>query len=93
MIFGLINQLKKKPREFNYRPITYDPDLKDFRDKVLERNNGKKFDFRRARQADNKKFLQKQLIRFAVIMFVLLTVAYYVFTSKSLDNFANWLVS
>ena len=60
MIFGFVNQLRRKERGFNYKPISYDADLKDFRDKVQERtsNPEKKFDFRSHRKATNQRHFQ-----------------------------------
>jgi len=95
MIFGFVNQLRRKERGFNYKPISYDPDLKDFRDKIQERSNnsGKKFDFRKHRQADNQKQFQRQAIRFVVVLCFLIFIAYLIFTSSALDSFANWLTN
>lgn len=96
MIFRFISHMRTKPKEFYYRPISYDPDLKDFRDKVRERVNNpdsKKFDFRRHQQAANRKDFQKQLIRFAFILVILIVIAYLIFTSSALDSFAKWLVN
>jgi|GEM_PF-3316646 len=96
MIFGILNKLKNKPREFKFRPVSYDPELKEFRDKVKERSSNsdaKKFDFRKSQQAKNKRELQKQIVRFAIIMCMLLIIAYYIFTSETLDNLASWLVN
>jgi len=96
MIFGILSKIKNKPREFKFRPVSYDPDLKEFRDKVKERKSdseAKRFDFRKNQQAKNKKELQNQVVRFAIIMCILMIIAYYIFTSQTLDNLASWLVN
>jgi hypothetical protein len=88
--------MKSKPKEFYYRPISYDPDLKNFRDKVSERVNNpesKKFDFRKHQRSANRKDFQKQLMRFGFVLVILIIIAYLVFTSSAIDNFANWLVN
>ncbi len=95
MIFAFLNHLKKKPRNFNYKPLSYDPELRSFREKVMERmetTESKKINFRKTRALENKKDIQKQVIRFLIVISALLLCAYFIFTSKSLDNFANWLV-
>lgn len=86
--------MRRRERGFNYKPISYDEDLKDFRDKVQNRVNNptKKFDFRKHRQAENHKQFQRQVLRFMIVLGVLLFIAYLIFTSSALDNLANWLV-
>lgn len=96
MIFGFVSQLRNKERGFNYKPISYDPDMKDFRDKVKERqqtDGTKKFSFRKHQQKENRKVFQKQVFRFAFILLGLLAISYLIFTSSALDSFANWLVN
>lgn len=96
MIFGILSKIKNKPREFKFRPTSYDPDLKEFRDKVKERksdNEAKRFDFRKNQQLKIRRELQNQIVRFAIIMCILLIIAYYIFTSQTLDNIAHWLTN
>lgn len=95
MIFGFVNQLRRKERGFNYKPISYDADLKDFRDKVQERTNNpeKKFDFRSHRKATNQRHFQRQAMRFVLVLSILIFIAYLIFTSTALDSFAKWLTN
>ncbi|MDB4347451.1 hypothetical protein OAB01_02215 [Bacteroidia bacterium] len=95
MIFGFVSQLRRKERGFNYKPISYDADLKDFRDKVKERtgNPEKKFDFRTHRKSANQKQFQQQAVRFVIVLSILIFIAYLIFTSTALDSFAKWLTN
>lgn len=92
MLSNLWQHHKRKPREFGYRPISYDPDLKDFRDKVKERQNGRRFDFKKHRQAENNKLFRQQLLRFALVLAALIFIAYLIFTSQSIEALTEWLL-
>jgi hypothetical protein len=91
---NLWQSAKRKPREFGYKPISYDPDMKDFRDKVQERQkNSKRFDFRKHRQAENNRILKMQLLRFALVLGVLIFIAYLIFTSTAIDEVTDWFLN
>lgn len=96
MIFGFINQVKRKPKEFYYRPLSYDPEQKAFHEKVLERgktNDAKRFDFRASQKVALKKEFRNRAMRFVLIIIGLLYMGYLVLSSKYLDSLAEWLVN
>lgn len=94
MFGNLWQQSKRKPKEFGYRPISYDPDLKDFRDKIQERQqNGKKFNFRKHRQSENNRIFRQQLLRFALVLGALIFIAYLIFTSTAIEEVTDWILN
>ena len=96
MISGLLKQLKSKPRSFYYRPISYDPEMKEFHEKVIERgkqNKTSRFQFRAQQKAAIKKEFQMRALRFIIIIMILCFIAAMIINSKKLDQFAEWLVN